>query len=265
MNIELNLVDEGGGKITAHATVVKDDDMPQKGVSVTFKLGGKATGASVRVDDDGLASKELKAKIGVATQVTASVVGKPHVAASEIITLDAAKRRSATPTELIISCLFLAVVATASYMTSHLSVLLIGLVGTLAILFIGSSDGKDFVKRLQNNDWIFYTMRGITIFAFLMFLIGLWVDPPELNPVKALGNQLKDMVSTELEDPWANERWFNFTGFFTGWWKTALFFLFWTALAYPVSFWDEMKNHKKEIAIVAGILWVANTLSKRKK
>lgn len=240
MVIDLRLEDQGGGKVIAHAQVDKDDDTPQKGVSVVFTKNGKAAGGQCRVDDDGLATKELTLKVGERTSVTATVAGKRHVTATEVITPEHAKRRATTTTELIISFLFLAVVMTVSYMNGYVGVLFLGLTGALGIMLLQSrGDGEEFVDRLSNNDWVFYTMRGLAIFAFLMFLLGLWVDPPELNPIKAIGNQLKEAMSTELENPWANERWFNSTGFFDGWGMTSLFFLFWMILAYPVSFWDD--------------------------
>jgi len=251
MDIELTLVDKGAGQVEAEATVVKDDLTPKTGVTVALRVNGRAVG-SCQVNDQGVATKQLKLRVGELARVTASVVGLSHLIATDDVTPEAKKRREATATELIISCLFIAVVATASYMSGQIGVFLLGLLGAMVIMFrqtrADGGDVEEFVGRLQNNDWIFHTMRGIAIFGFLMFLLGLWVDPPELNPIKAIGNQLKDMVSTKLKDPWANERWFSFTGFFDGWGRTALFFLFWTAVSYPVSFWDDWVAKRKEAA-----------------
>lgn len=232
----------GGGKVLAHAAVVDDDGKPVKGVSVAFRKDGKDTGRSVRVDDDGVATKEISLKVGEESLVKVTVVGKPHVTDANLITPEAKKRRATTPAEMILSALFLAIVATASYMAGQVGVFTIGLIGAIVIMVAGG----EFMRKIQDNDWIFYMMRRITIFAFLIFLLGLWVDPPELNPVKAIGNQLKQAMSTELKDPWADERWFSFTeGFFDGWGRTSIFFLIWMIIAYPVSFWDDWKAKRK--------------------
>jgi len=238
MTIDLTFDDHGEGKVDAIAKVLNDDGTPAKGVSVTFRKNNRDAGKSARCDDDGDATKELTLPVSVPCDITATVVNKRHITTTSTVTPEAKKRRPNTTTELIISILFLAVVGTASSMAGQAGMFFFGLFGAIGIMFLLSSDGEEFVERLQNNDWIFYTIRGIAIFAFLMFLVGLWVDPPELNPIKAIGNQLNDLVSTKLEDPWANERW-NFKGFFDGWGRTALFFLFWMVIAYPVSFWDD--------------------------
>lgn len=262
MQVSLSLEDEGGGKATAHATVTKDDGSPQKNVSVTFRVNKKDTGRPARVDDDGIATKELRFKIGEKSSVSATVVGSPHVATQEDIIPERAKRRPTTWIEWAISGLFLIVVLKFGYT----AITVVGLIITMMILFArafhvtAKSGGdetdirKEFVARVQNNNWVFYTMFWLMIFSITFWVLGLNGKPiPEMNPLKALGGAIKDMVAPPPTDPWVNDGW-NFTNILLGdeggWGKAAFSFLVWTLLAYPVSFWDEIKRFSGKHPIV---------------
>jgi len=182
------------------------------------------------------------------------------------------ERRPTHWVEWIISGIFLIVVLKFGYTT----LTVVGLIFTMIVLLIGAiMEGGDtlgeFEKKVANNNWVYYTMLWLMVSSFVIWLLGIdSVALPEMNPLKFVARQLKDAVIRPPADPYAND---GFGGSIThfifrnggGWGKAALSFLLWTLFAYPISFWDEVKNHKKEIAIVAGILWVANTLSKRKK
>jgi len=108
-----------------------------------------------------------------------------------------------------------------------------------------------FLGKLGNNNWVFRT-------AFWMLLVTMflwWVDPtaPEatLNPMKALWNSAKGLISQPLEDPlgeigfWATINQFFFGGKAMGW-GIILFHLWATFWAIPVSYWDEVKDGVKK-------------------
>ena len=255
-NTELKLDDNGAGSVSAHATVTKDDDSPQKGVSVTLKVNGKSVGAPVRVDDDGNAHKELKLKVGEESRVTAFVTGKPHVSTHEDITPAKKKRRKTTWLEWVISGIFLIAALKWSYTTFTV----VGLLSAIAILFFGASikakkKGDDpldkFTEMIQDNNWVYYTFFWLFIGSLVIWLIGLVGQPlPEMNPIKYGLGKLKDAVAPPPYDPYANDGLgSSITRFFLGnkggWGSAAFTYFWWTVLAYPVSFWDDWKESRK--------------------
>ena len=159
-------------------------------------------------------------------------------------------RRPATLMEWIISGLFLIVVLKFGYTT----LVVVGLIATMGVLLIGAvlksenrdEVGKNFLAKIQDNNWVFYTMFFLTVASVIFWLLGLSGAPlPEMNPLKYVWGEIKDTVAPPPINPWANDGW-SFTRLFLGneggWGGAALSFFFFTIVAYPVSFWDDWKD-----------------------
>lgn len=141
---------------------------------------------------------------------------------------------------------------------------------TLGILgLISKIDGVSFGRIVGNNNWVFCSVLGMTVISAAMAHFNPLVPEPFGAPVINWVRNLFGYESMKYRDSvfWGVVNRSFFGESFTYGWRDVAFVSYAVATipAFFISYWDVVKKHKKEIAIVAGTLLVANTLSKRKK
>lgn len=133
------------------------------------------------------------------------------------------------------------------------------------------SVGHEFLQKLENNDWVFRACFLMVVFSGVMWYFTPGVT---LNPVKYAWQELKDAVSMAPTDPWANDGPWNGLRHFLvgddGWGQVAISYIWWSIVAIPISFTDEVFNvlkgvwkEKKEGGMakfilkdgIAGVFW----------
>lgn len=251
MQIDLTVVD--GETVVANAAVTRLGGQPMRTGNVRFSVDGKAKKVEPVNGKTGVAIADLghlkpgeytvtAEYLGAATPVTTTVHHHVH-----------SHRRPTTGIEWIATAIFLILALKFGYT----ALTVVGLFITMGVLFIGAvmADGhpkKEFMNKLKNNNWVFYTMLWLFLFCLVMFLFGLTSQPlPEVNPFKIILNWFMGTVTNAPADPYAKYRWGPWLtslllGNEGGWFKAMISFLIWTLIAYPVSFWDDYVAKRKE-------------------
>jgi len=254
MNVKLSFVTEKS-ITTAHA-VVTGATAGKKGgrveVWVVFRVDGKAKNPVLT--DKGLASLELKGLKPGTHAVETEIVGE---GARDFGEVEIKLKKVGWLGGFIVILYWTGVLyyGYPAYTLTALTITLLIFFGSTTYTHRAGATGKEllatFLGKLGNNNWVFRT-------AFWMFLVTMflwWVDPtaPEatLNPIKALWNSAKDLISQPLEDPLGEIGfWATINRFFFGkamGWGVVIFHLWPLLWAIPVSYWDEVKESFKKL------------------
>ncbi|HBB49753.1 TPA: hypothetical protein DEQ22_02970 [Candidatus Nomurabacteria bacterium] len=155
------------------------------------------------------------------------------------------EERRTGPFGLLMMVLFWLIVLKYGY-TALTLVYLALIMGGFLLLASLTRDGDEsigaaFRKRLCNNDWVFRVCALMVLFSGVM-----WYFTPgaTLNPIKYTLNELKELVSMAPQDPYANDGIFsglrNFLIGEDGWGQVAISYIWWSIVAIPISFTDEV-------------------------
>lgn len=230
------------GVVTVYSAVTRTGGLPQRSCNVRVSIDGKAKKPSP-VDKTGIATTDLgKLKVGRCV-IRAEVLGANPPAVDERTITIGSSRRATKGTEWFASLVLLFAVLRFGYTT----LAVVSLVSTIIVLFVASvMDDEDtpqaFLRKITNNDWVYYMMRTVTLVCFVIWITSL----ESLNPLKVMLP-----TKSQLTDPWANDGWKYFFIGEAGWREVTFSFLRWTLLAYPISFWDNWFAARKANAAKA--------------
>jgi len=155
---------------------------------------------------------------------------------------------------------------TYSYSLKGLTVTYL-IITMLSLYVVARMNEVSFSKVVGDNNWVFPSVIAMTVVSAMM-------DSANPHVPAAPFVQWWHMITDDpiLYDPYAEDSLWGmlnrlyFGEVFTRGWKTAMWtYFFWAIPAFFISFWDEIKNHKKEIAVVAGALLAADVLKSRNK
>jgi hypothetical protein len=150
---------------------------------------------------------------------------------------------------------------TPGWLTVTYLALTVSILGVYAV----GSDG-DFWSVLTSTRWVFIAVFLMAVVSFTLNAANPLVPP---TPFERLWGWV---TSSAPQEPIArhsfwrilNRLFFNRSRTY-GWRQAGLIYAVWTIPAVFISFWKQMRDNKKEIAIVAGSLLAASVLSKRKR
>jgi len=158
------------------------------------------------------------------------------------------EKKAAGPFGLAMMIIFWLAVLKYGYTGLTLLFLLFFLLGMFFICALknkragGGSNWAAFWKALEDNNWVFRACFCMLLVSGFMW----WITPGStINPLKAALNAAKDLI--EPTDPWASNGFWSFFLAGDGWGKVVMSYLWWTLLAIPVSFADEVKGAIKVV------------------
>ena len=139
----------------------------------------------------------------------------------------------------------------------------------MLVLYLRSGADESFGEMVGNTSWVFPTIFMMAVVSTGMYNLNS-MEPELLG--KELFESTKNLLGFETEPYlvdsvfWGNLNYFYFGEYWTfGWQDAGWTYAIWCFPAFFISYWDWVRNHKKEIAIAGGVLLAANTLSKRNK